>query len=167
VTLTRRPSIFDDFFSLRRAVDRLFDETMYRQVEPEQEEARAMPLDIYADKDNVVIEAALPGVKPEDVHISVLGDRLTLAASAGTERSEENGGYMYREVRRGRLARTVTLPAGLRTDEAVASFENGMLRLSIPKAEQAKPREIPVSTTSEGAATAVPASTSEAGQSAS
>lgn len=154
--------MFDDFFTLRRAVDRLFDQSMYRQEDSEQEDARAMPLDIYVDKDSVVIEAALPGVKPEDVHISVLGDQLALTASTSTHRSEEDGGYMYRELRRGRLARTVTLPSGLRTDEASASFENGMLRLSIPKAEQAKPREIRVSSTTEGSATAVPAEASSA-----
>ena len=165
MTLTRRPSLFDDFFTLRRAVDRLFDESMYREVDSEQEDARAMPLDIYVDKDNVVIEAALPGVRPEDVHISVLGDRLTLTASTSADRSEENGGYMYRELRRGRSARTVTLPAGLRTDEASASFEHGMLRLSIPKAEQAKPREIPLSTTTEGTATQVSAGASQVGAS--
>jgi HSP20 family protein len=155
--------MFDDVFTLRRAVDRLFDESMYRQADPEQEDARAMPLDIYVDKDNVIIEAALPGVKPEDVHISVLGDRLTLTAMTSADRSEENGGYMYRELRRGRSARTVTLPSGLRTDEASASFEHGMLRLSIPKAEQAKPREIPLSTTTEGTATAVSTGSSPAG----
>jgi HSP20 family protein len=155
--------MFDDVFTLRRAVDRLFDESVYRQVDSEQEDARAMPLDIYVDKDNVIIEAALPGVKPEDVHISVLGDRLTLTATTSADRSEEDGGYMYRELRRGRSARTVTLPAGLRTDEASASFEHGMLRLSIPKAEQAKAREIPLSTTTEGTATQVSAGTTPAG----
>ena len=155
MTLIRRPSIFDDFLTMRRAVDRLYDEKMYRPLDAEQNDARAMPLDIYADKDSVVIEAALPGVKPDDVHVSVLGDRLTLTATSAAERTEDENGFMYREVRRGRFARTVTLPSGLRTDEAVASFENGMLRLSIPKAEQAKPRQIPVATTTEGTATSV------------
>ena len=155
MTLVRRPAIFGDFLTLRRAVDRLYDETVHRQVEAGPDDSRAMPLDIYADKDNIVIEAALPGVKPEDVHLSVLGDRLTLTANSATERTADENGFMYREVSRGRFARTVTLPTGSRTDEAVASFENGMLHLSIPKAEQAKPRQIPIATTTEGSAVSV------------
>lgn len=118
-----------------------------------------MPLDIYATPDSLIVEAALPGVKPEDVDVSILGDTLTLTATSATERAADQGGYHVQEVRRGRFVRSVALPAGLRTDAATASFEHGMLHLAIPKAEQAKPRQIPVTAPAEGTATPVTAGT--------
>jgi HSP20 family protein len=155
MTLMRRPSPFGELLSLRNAMDRLFDDTMFRPWTTGEDMGRMMPIDIYATPDALIVEAALPGVKPGDVEISVLGDTLTLTADSGSERSEESTDYLYREVRRGRTSRTVSLPAGLRTADATATFENGMLRLSIPKAEQAKPRQIPITAPSEGAATVV------------
>jgi HSP20 family protein len=151
MTLIRRPSPFGELLSLRQAMDRLFDETLFRPLGGSTfEETRAMPLDIYATGDALVIEAALPGVRPEDVEVSLLGDTLTLTATTASARSSEDAGYQVQEVRRGKFSRTVALPSGLKTEGAAASFENGMLRLSIPKAEQAKPRQIPVTTPTEG-----------------
>ena len=115
-----------------------------------------MPLDIYADRGRLVVEAALPGVKPEDVEISVLGDTPDPhGARSGEERRATRTATMYREVRRGRFSRTVTLPSGLRTDEATATFENGMLRLSSPRPSRPSRARSPVATTTEG--TAMPA----------
>ena len=123
-----------------------------------------MPLDIYTTQDALVVEAALPGVRPEDLDIQVLGDTLTLIASTNEEHDEDKAGYHVREVRRGRFSRTVTLPGGLRTDAASATFENGMLKLAIPKAEQAKPRQIPVMAPTEGTAASIGATSSDASQ---
>jgi HSP20 family protein len=160
MTLMRRPSPYGEFLSLRNAMDRLFDERLFQPFVGGEDRVRGIPLDIRATPDAIVIEAALPGVRPEDVEISVLGDTLTLTAGKESEHEQREGQYLYREVRRGRSSRTVTLPSGLRTGDATASFENGMLRLSIPKAEQAKPRHIPISGTSEG--TAMPVAQVEA-----
>jgi len=168
MTIIRRPSPFSELMSLRSAMDRLFDETFFRPVAGGNngEDALAMPLDIYATQDALVVEAALPGVRPEDVEVSVLGDTLTLGASNSFDRSEESNGYHVREVRRGRFSRTVTLPSGLKTDAATASFENGILKLAFPKADQAKPRQIPVTSPTEGTATAVSAGNTDASQTA-
>jgi HSP20 family protein len=134
-------------------MERLFDEPFYRPINGSvTAEGRAMLLDIYTTADSLVLEAALPGVKPEDVDVSILGDTLTLTAETSTERKVEEGGYQIQELQRGRFSRTVSLPSGLRTDAAAARFENGMLRLEIPKAEQAKPRQIPVTAVTEGEA---------------
>jgi HSP20 family protein len=97
----------------------------------------------------VVVEAALPGVKPDDVDITVLGDTLTINASSRTEENRDEAGYSYRELRRGSFSRSVSLPTGLKPDAATATFENGLLRLSIPKAEEAKPRQIQIRPTTE------------------
>ena len=105
-----------------------------------------------------MVEAALPGVKPADVDISILGDTLTISGHTAQEKSSDEEGYSYREIRRGSFTRSLTLPRGLKTDAAVASFEHGLLRLSIPKAEESKPRQIKISPTTELAAeTAQPA----------
>jgi HSP20 family protein len=157
MTIIRRPSPFGDLLSLRNAMERLFDEPYFRPASSAGDETLAMPLDIYGTAEALVVEAALPGVRPEDVDVSILGDTLTLTASNESERTEEQPGYHVREVRRGRFSRTVSLPSGLDTDRASATFEHGMLRLSIPKAEQAKPRQIRVSATTEGQATPVTA----------
>jgi len=156
MTMIRRSSPFGDLLSLRSAMDRIFDDTVFRPVaRGTSEDFLAMPLDIHSTQEALILEAALPGVRPEDVDIQVLGETLTLTATSRTDREEATTGYHLREVRRGRFSRTVTLPTGLRTDAAVATFEHGMLTLSFPKAEQARPRQIPVTTPTEGAATAI------------
>jgi HSP20 family protein len=130
------------------------DEALFRPVNGT-DDTRSMPLDVYTTDDSLVVEAALPGVKPENVNVSVLGDAFTLSATTDERRSSEEAGYHVQEVRRGTFTRTVTLPSGVKADAAKATFENGLLRLTIPKAEQAKPRQIPISGVTEGTATAV------------
>jgi len=154
MSMMRRPSPFGELLSLRQAMDRLFEESFVRPRGSSgvgESSEYAIPLDIYTTGDALVLEAALPGVKPEDVEITVLGDTLTISGSSHSEERTEQGGYLYQEVRRGSFSRTVSLPADLKTDAAQASFDNGMLRLSIPKAEEARPRQIRISPTSESA----------------
>lgn len=145
MTLMRRSSPLGEMLSLRQAMDRLFEDSFVRP-------GRAyltgeggdygIPLDVSSTADALVIEAALPGVKPDDVEITLLGDTLTINASTTDERESDDSGYAYREVRRGRFSRTVTFPTQVDSDKATADFRDGMLRLSIPKAEVAKPRRI-------------------------
>src|SRR5262245_13219870 len=151
MTLIRRTSPFGEFLSLRNAMDRLMDDAFFRPSNGS-DDSRGMPLDIYTTDDALVVEAALPGVKPENVDISVLGDTLTLTATTDDKRSSDEGGYHVQEVRHGRFSRTVTLPSSVKADAASATFENGLLRLSIPKAEQAKARQIPIGGVTEGTA---------------
>jgi HSP20 family protein len=151
MTLMRRPSPFGELLSLRQAMDRLFEDSFVRPRfgATGEGETNAIPLDIYATPDTLVLEAALPGVKPEDVEINVLGDTLTISGSTRHEDRREESGFLYQEVRRGTFSRTVTLPGDLKTDAATATFEHGMLRLSFPKAEAAKPRQIRIAANSE------------------
>jgi HSP20 family protein len=145
MSMMRRSNPFGEILSLRQAMDRLFEESFIRPrsvFTGDTETGFGVPIDVSSTPDSLVIEAALPGVKPEDVDVTVLGDTLTITANSAEEREGDESGYLYREVRRGRFSRTVTLPSQVDSDKAAASFENGMLRLSIPKAEQAKPRQI-------------------------
>jgi HSP20 family protein len=157
MTIVRRTNPFGEMLSLRQAMDRLFEDSFVRR-DSVADGNHQLPLDIRASGDEVVVEAALPGVKPDDVQISVLGDTLTISASHRDEQSGDDEGYTYREIRRGSFSRTVTLPSNLRTDSATASFDNGLLTLRIPKAEEARPRQIPISSEASTAQVTGPAS---------
>ena len=156
MTLIRRPTPLGELISLRATMDRLFDDTFGRPRNGWLTASPAVAVDIHSTDDSVVVQAALPGVKPEDVDISVLGDTLTITASSASDAEQGEDGFSYREIRRGSFKRTVTLPKNLKTDEATATFENGLLRLSIPMAEAAKPRQIKISAVTESPPTAEP-----------
>jgi HSP20 family protein len=109
-----------------------------------------LPLDITSSENDITVEAALPGIHPEDVEITVHQDTLTIGVKEQAERETAEGERIYRELRRSSGSRTLTLPSGLDIERAAADFENGMLRLTIPRAEAAKPRQIPVKAVSDG-----------------
>ncbi|MFN8629346.1 MAG: Hsp20/alpha crystallin family protein [Chloroflexota bacterium] len=156
MTLTRRPSPFGELMTLRQAMDRLFDDTMYRPFTgfAGAEYAR-LPLDVRTTSDALLVEASLPGVKPEDVEITVENGTLTIKAEDAGERETEASGYLVREISRGSVMRSVSLPTGLEADKAEATFEHGVLKLRIPKAEQVKPRQIRISPVSNGEASRI------------
>jgi HSP20 family protein len=159
MTVVRRPSPFGDFLSLRQAMDRLFEESF---VSPRtwtgSGESQLVPMDCYATADELVIEAQLPGVKPDEVEITVEGNVLTIAGDTKSERKVEEGSTVFQEIRRGRYSRSLTLPNGLEPDRATAEFEDGMLTLRIPKAEQVKPRQIKINADGQKAAGTNPSS---------
>ena len=136
---------FEELISLREAMDRLFEESFVRpwSLWPSLWEG-TVPVDMYETEDSVVVTAAVPGVKPEDIDITVTGDTLTIKGEVKAEKELEKANYICRERRYGTFSRSVSLPAGLETDKAEATFENGILRLTIPKAEHAKPKTIKV-----------------------
>ena len=151
MTIVRRPSPIRDLVSMRTAMDRFFDD----DFRPFQwlsggSMGPGLPLDVTTDANSVTIEAALPGIKPEDVDITVENGTVTISGKTASERSAEEGAYVLQEIRRGTFSRSVTLPTGLEPDKARATFEHGILRLEIPKAEQVKPRQIKISPVSDG-----------------
>jgi HSP20 family protein len=163
MTLVRRPSPFGELVSLRQAMDRLFEDSFVRPVWTSRGwaigEGAGLPLDVTRDANALHVEAALPGVKPEDVQITVENGTLTIAAESRDERTEKNeqGEILVQEIRRGSVSRSVTLPTGLEPEKANATFENGVLRLDIPIAETVKPRQIRISPTSDGQSQPLPA----------
>jgi len=150
MTLIRRTNPYGEMLSLRQAMDRLFDDLWTRPRNGAYADDHSLALDVRSTSDAYEIEAALPGVKPEDVSISVLGDTLTISGSSREDETRDDDGFAYREIRRGAFSRTVTLPSAVKADAASATFENGLLRLSIPKAEEAKPRQIEIKTSGDG-----------------
>lgn len=154
MTLVRRPSPFGELLTLRRAMDRLFDDDFFRPIAASDEpngSRMLLPLDVTTTPDALLVEAALPGVKPEQVEITVENGTLTIAGGSAREQVEEGASHLVREIRRGAFSRSISLPDGLEPDRAEATFEDGVLRLRFPKAEQVKPRQIRITPVSDGA----------------
>ena len=144
---------FTRMASLERAMDRLFDERFfipYRLFSFGTDENT--PIDMYNTDKEVVVKAALPGVKPEKVDVSITDDTLTIKGETKAEEKIEREDYLYREHRYGAFCRSVALPSRLKTEKAEASFENGILTLTIPKSAEAKPKQLKVKARTKGSA---------------
>ena len=135
-----------EMVSLRSAMDRLFEDSFvspltWRTI-GSGTESITPPIDVHETADELVVTAALPGVKAEDVEITMTGQTLTLRGEfkAGDEVKKDQ--YLYRERRFGSFSRTLQLPVRVQGDRAQATFADGVLTLSIPKAEEVKPRQI-------------------------
>jgi HSP20 family protein len=139
---------FSDLMSLREAMDRLFEESVVRPssrfLAPYG--AGEIAVDMYESDEALVVTAALPGVKPEEVDITITGDSLCIKGETKSETKVEKGNYLRQERRYGAFARTIVLPVPVQTDKAEAKFKDGVLTLSIPKAEEAKPKVVRVKT---------------------
>lgn len=137
-----------DPFSDRSSLDRFFDEPFWHRgfgwIAPL--DAANLAVDMYETKDDVVVKAALPGIKPEQLQVSITGDMLTIQGESKDESQVKEENYVRKERRYGSFSRCVTLPGGLKADKADATFENGVLTLKIPKTEESKPKTIKVKT---------------------
>ncbi len=137
---------FRNPMTLRDAMDRMFEDSFvparvgwFAPVS-----VANLAIDMFETKDQVTVKAALPGVKPEQVEVTVTGDTLTIRGEAKEEKDIKEENYLCQERRYGVFSRSVALPAGLQADKAEAAFENGVLTLKIPKSEQIKPKSIQV-----------------------
>jgi len=101
-------------------------------------------MDVYEENDNVVVEATLAGIKPEDVSINVHDDVLTLEGKRATSSEVEEKNYYRKEVRSGSFHRAVVLPASVQADKAQADFENGLLKIVLPKQVESKSKNIKI-----------------------
>ena len=166
MTIVRRPSPFGELMSLRSAMDRLFEDSFVRHpLAGGFDSTASLPLDVTRTADELIVEAALPGIKPEDVEITVEDGTLSIRGEFREDKKTGEGENLVQEIRRGTVARAVTLPTGLEPDKANATFENGVLTLRIPKAESVKPKQIRISPTTEGKATTPSIEASSNGQS--
>jgi HSP20 family protein len=134
---------FRDLCTFRSAMDRLYDETI-GQSGTALAAFGSLAIDLYQTSDDVVVKASLPGVSAKDLNISVTGDVLTLRGEAQEEKETEGAQYHIKERRYGSFTRSIALPAAVVADKADAQFENGILSLKLPKAEEVKPKTITV-----------------------
>ena len=139
---------FREMVSLRDAFNTLLQESFVRPDSlASGGGALILPLDISETDDAFVVRASLPGVKPEDVQVTVHGDTLTIQAETKAEQEKQGETWHLRERRHGTFRRTVTLSVPVDADRATAEHDHGVLRLTLPKADSARPKQIKVSST--------------------
>ena len=136
-----------EMISLRSAMDRLFEDSFvspltWRTISNGDSVTPA--IDVHQTEDEIVVTAALPGMKAEDVEITMTGQSLTLRGELKADEEVKREQYLYRERRYGAFSRSVQLPVRVQGDKADASFSDGVLTLRIPKAEEVKPRQISI-----------------------
>ena len=133
-----------EMMTLREAIDRLFDDAFTRPINLRDGGWSAPAVDMYQTDDEVVVRAALPGFKADEVQINVTGDVLTLRGEVKQEEEKNDKAWHIREHRWGSFERSIALPTDVKADKAVADFENGILTITLPKAEEVKPKTITV-----------------------
>ena len=132
-----------EMMTLREAMDRLFDDAFTRPLG--QSGVSGMPaIDLYQTDNEVVVKASLPGLKPDDVQITITNGVMTLRGEFKQDEDHQEATYHIREHRSGSFERALTLPVDVQSDKAKAEFEDGMLTVTLPKAEAVKPRTITV-----------------------
>ncbi len=127
-------------------MDRLFEDSFLRSgwFSGAESAALALPLDIYETGDHLVVKVSAPGIKPEDIEVTITGEMLTIKGETKAEAQIEKERYVRQERRFGSFCRRVSLPATVQTENVKATFENGILSLEFPKAEAAKPKTVKV-----------------------
>ncbi|MBI2916527.1 MAG: Hsp20/alpha crystallin family protein [Chloroflexi bacterium] len=136
---------FREMSRMREVMDRLWGESWPRTSEVSWAHPGEPAMDIYQTPNELVVKAVLPGIRPDDVEVNITGDTLTIRGEVKEgEKQVAEEDYLLRERRYGAFSRTVHLPGMLNSDKTDAVFENGVLTLTIPKAEEARPKAIKV-----------------------
>jgi len=157
---------FRDLRTLQEEVNRLFSTNLTRAFDDEGigRGAWAPSVDIYENKDQIVLEAELPGMKQEDFDLSIENNIITLRGERKFEKTEETDNYHRVECSYGAFTRSFTLPQTVSAEGATAEYNNGVLRVTLPKREETKARRIEVTGTSGGAAAKTIETTAETGK---
>jgi HSP20 family protein len=144
----------NDTVSMRRAMDRLFDESFIRPYRSGANRGNGvsmarLPIDLYESEDELILKARLPGMNSEDVEITIddgdLVIKAELRSDAALDEAKDWSWYRH-ELYHGAVGRRISLPTMVETDKIEATFNNGELTLVLPKAEEVKPRSIKVKT---------------------
>jgi HSP20 family protein len=147
--VARYPMVMNDSVRLRDAMDRFFGEPVFRTFATSQRSTGtfSIPVDVFATDSDVFVIASAPGLGPEELEVTIDENVLALSGTIPNvaKSTEAEGATWYlHENGHGQFRRTVTLPVDVDADQAEASFEHGILRLRLPKAEAAKPRQIKI-----------------------
>lgn len=137
---------FDALVPLREAMNRLIEDSLVGPTRFEAFTGRTFLVDLYEteDRQQYVLEASLPGFNLEDLQITVMDDTITIHVARKEVEKDNKTSYVRRERFEGKMTRSFTLPTTIEPDKIEALYEHGVLRLSIPKADQVKPKPITV-----------------------
>ena len=138
---------FRDLMTTQREFDRLFREAFSPVMGEGEVSTRtwAPPVDIYENGDNLVLKAELPGINPDDVEVRVEDNNLYLKGERKFEKEVKEENYHRVERVYGSFARTFSLPNSIDSDKVAANYKDGILTLTLPKREEAKPKTIKIS----------------------
>lgn len=137
---------FRDMLTLREAMDRLFQESFVRPTSAMLSAARGtIPVDVAESGDSYEVSATIPGIKPENVEITVHNNVLTMRGESAGEEQRKEQNYIMHERHSASFSRSITLPGPVDAEHAHARYEHGVLTLTLPKTVAAQPRQIPVS----------------------
>ena len=140
------PSIFNELDRLQREMNRLFQQS----YAPRLRSAPSFPaMNVWANEDGVIITAELPGVSPEDIDISVIGETLTLTGERKPDLVDEEVRYHRQERGYGKFTRSLELPFRVDATQVEATFDKGVLHITLPRAEADKPKKIAVKVAAE------------------
>jgi HSP20 family protein len=147
MTMLTRWEPFREMRRIHDALDRMMDDTLYPGSLLEGWDEGPALVNLYETDNDVVVKAAMPGVDADDIDISITGDLLNIKAEVREEKEEKGDGnvqYHVREQRYKRFSRSLRLPTAVDTTKAEAEFHNGVLKLTLPKAEEVKPKSIKI-----------------------
>ena len=139
-----RPNPSRDISSLRNEMDRLSADNVIGPRAPWDWEGEEVHLDVYEEGANLVVKASVPAVKPEDMKVDLQNDVLTISGEVNKDEERSDHDYYVRERRHGSFARSLELPRAVNADKAEAVFENGVLTITLPKADKASGNQIPI-----------------------
>jgi HSP20 family protein len=130
---------------MRREMDRVWDSFFERRPARVEEVSELLPtLDISETKNEYVVKAELPGMDPKEIDISLTNDLLTIKGEKKQEKEEKEENYHLIERSYGSFTRSVRLPGQVQSDKINANFKNGILKVTLPKTEEAKKKEIKI-----------------------
>lgn len=132
-----------DVVTLRDAMDRLFEESVIRPFNGFAAAATAFPVDFSELKDKFVLKASLPGMKPEDITIEATPDEILIKGES-KETTELEADYLRKELRYGKVQRSFSLPLAIEPSKVEATFEQGIVTITLPKSESVKPKTITI-----------------------
>jgi len=133
---------FTELRRMREEMDRLFQDFWRMPViTPTVSEVLSPAVDMYEKDDHIVIKAELPGLRTEDVEVTATEDSISLRGEFKKEEEVKDEGYLRRERRYGRFYRMIPMPVAIKADNVKATFKNGVLEITAPKAEETKAKE--------------------------
>jgi HSP20 family protein len=135
---------FREMMNLRSEIDRLFDQSMNLDWPTERPIFGELAIDLSETDDNYLVQASIPGIDPNNLEISVTNNVLTVKGEFQEEKDEEGKQWHIRERRSGSFSRSVRFPILVEANKVVAEYENGVLNLTVPKAEEVKPKRIAI-----------------------
>jgi len=135
---------FDEMMSFRKAMDRFFERPLAPSMFT-RGDILGLDIDLSESDDAYIVEASIPGINPDDLDITYSDRVLTIKGETKEDHEkEEKGKYHIRERRYGSFCRSISLPAAVKDKDIKANYQDGILKLELPKSEEAKPKKITV-----------------------